>query len=114
MNLKEIGKRIQDRRIYLGKKQADVAEAIGTSRSNYARYEAGDVDLNVTTLEALCKALSVPMSYFVPTFDEWVSEGTTAEFFTGVAPEGIKTLEMIRDAMREKARQEPVIGRKAE
>lgn len=82
MNLIELGKRIQQRRIYLGLKQIEVADAIGTSRSNYARYEAGSVDLNVSTLEALAKVLHVPKRYLDPEVDEeWAPEGDVAAFF---------------------------------
>lgn len=115
MDLKALGKRIQARRLYKKLKQVDVADKIGTSRSNYARYEAGDVDINITTLEAIAKALGVPLSYLVPDDDEWAPEGESAEFFVGVAPEDQGVAQAVLESLREKARRaESVIGRKAE
>lgn len=116
MDLRRLGQRIKAQRIHLGLYQADVAKAIGTSRSNYAKYEAGEVDLNISTIEALARALEVPMSYFLPPGeDEWAPEGSEAAFFNGFAPEDRPAAKAIFDALRDKARRaESVIGRKAE
>ncbi len=117
MDLKLMGNRIKDRRVYLGLKQIDVAEAIGTSRSNYARYEAGDVDLNVSTLEALAKALNVRLSYFLPDeSDDWGSNDEPIEaYYNGLPPESQSLVAaMIKAAHAEAKRAETTHGKKAE
>ncbi|KRK90430.1 helix-turn-helix domain-containing protein [Companilactobacillus futsaii] len=58
-------KKIRDRRIKKGISQEEMAKAIGRySRTTYTRIENGEVSLKASELEALAKALDVPINYF--------------------------------------------------
>jgi transcriptional regulator with XRE-family HTH domain len=116
MSLKLLGNRIRDRRVYLGLKQQEVADAIGTSRSNYARYEAGDVDLNYTTLQALKKVLGVKNAYLIPDeIDEWSDDSPIESYYNGLPPDTQSLVAaMIRAAHDAARRAETTHGKKAE
>ena len=116
INLKQVGKLIQARRQYLRLNQQEVANAIGTSRSNFCRYEMGAVDLNMSTLKALSAALTVPISYFFPEgFDFGSDEPTIESYYRGLPPDKQEMVrEMVKAAHQQAKRAETTHGRKAE
>lgn len=62
---REIGARLQRRRLEYGLTQADVARAIGASQKGVAGWEAGRCAMSVANLVALCTALGVPPDYLL-------------------------------------------------
>ena len=117
MDLNEVGRRIKDRRKYMNLTQKDVADMVNTSQSNYARYEAGEIDLSMSTITSLAKALAVPISYFFDgPDDEWApDDGPTEAYFRGLPPESGDIIRaMLKAAHEEAQRKQKVHGRKAE
>ena len=58
----EIGARIRARRELLGYYQGDVAKHLGMSRSNYVKYESGDVTASSIVLSEIAKFLALPVA----------------------------------------------------
>lgn len=120
--LERIGQRLKTRREKLELTHEQVAQLIPVSRSTYTRYEGGNVDFNVTTLEALGHALDCSLAYLLgvddsiddPPEDE---EGEVLGFYRKIPP---MMRPQARATLRSFIEQEPdyeegrVFGRKAE
>ena len=65
MENKKYIKRIRDLREDHDKTQQNVAEALGTSQTMYARYERGATELPIRHLISLCKYYSVSADYIL-------------------------------------------------
>lgn len=117
MDLKEVGARIKARRDYLGMTQLEMSQKIFTSRANYARYESGEVDLNISMIERIGKALRCSMAYIlgedVP--DDYDDEAVIASYYRGLPPNQKDLIRTMMQAAHEEAkRSETTHGRKAE
>lgn len=60
----EIGQAIRRKRRELGLSQERLAGLIGVTSQQVQRYEYGKTKLRLENLQAIAKALNVPMSYF--------------------------------------------------
>ena len=65
MENKKYIKRIRDLREDHDKTQQNVAEALGTSQTMYARYDRGATELPIRHLISLCKYYSVSADYIL-------------------------------------------------
>ena len=65
MENKKYIKRIRDLREDHDKTQQNVAEALGTSQTMYARYERGATELPIRHLISLCRYYSVSADYIL-------------------------------------------------
>lgn len=65
-NIKDITKRLKDRRVELGLSYQDIANITGVSKSTIQRYETGSIrKLPVSQLEKMAHALSVSPAYLM-------------------------------------------------
>lgn len=70
-----VGKRIKDRRQYLGMTVDELAKKLNKNRATVYRYESAEIEnLPLTILEPLAKALDVTPSYLMG----WERATTTA------------------------------------
>lgn len=60
-----LGNRIAARRYDLGLRQEDVADAIGCSRSQVANIERGAIDVPLSRLTAIAKALNTSVGVLI-------------------------------------------------
>jgi DNA-binding XRE family transcriptional regulator len=60
-----VGERVRALRLAAGRTAADVAEAAGMARSNFARLEAGTHEPRLATLRRVAAALRVPLDALV-------------------------------------------------
>jgi transcriptional regulator with XRE-family HTH domain len=61
---------LKEIRIEAGLTQAAVAKSIGQSQSYVSKYEQGEQRLDLLELEAVCKAVGIPLTEFVRRFVE--------------------------------------------
>lgn len=65
-NIQElVGKRIAECRKHKGIKQNELADTLGKSVKTIQRYESGDIDLSLSLLAEISKALNVSMNYLI-------------------------------------------------
>lgn len=65
--LARVGRRIGELREHAGLTQANIAEAIGTTVSNYQRIEHGLQNVTVLTMARIARAIGVePGDFFAP------------------------------------------------
>ncbi len=57
--------KLKQARLDANKTEEECAQAIGRTRAQHRRYEAGRVDIPITELERLARFLNVGMSYFL-------------------------------------------------
>lgn len=57
----KLGKRLRDLRLAKGYSQEGFADVAKLDRAGYGRIERGEVDVRISTLERLSKALHVPI-----------------------------------------------------
>lgn len=63
-----IGEKIKLIREFRAKTQQQIADKIGISVTSYAKLKRGEVDITITRLELVCKALQIkPFILFLPT-----------------------------------------------
>lgn len=65
MITKTIGKRIREVRTIRSMTQFDLGLVIGKDRSVVAKYEAGDIDIPITVLNDIARALKVKVGDLV-------------------------------------------------
>lgn len=65
---KLIGKRIRDRRIFLGLSQSMLADRLGITFQQLQKYEMGHNKVSASRLVDLSRSLSVPMNFFCKDF----------------------------------------------
>lgn len=58
----QLGRKLRDLRLAKGYSQEGFADAAKLDRAGYGRIERGEVDLRLSTLERLAKALRIPVS----------------------------------------------------
>lgn len=112
----EIGKRLRARRQMLRMTLQEVADAFGTSRVNYNRYELGTVTVSAADLDKLAGILRVPTSYFFHDREvEKFEDSEAAEFYNGLPPTMKDNARTMLRALYEQAKAaETTHGRKAE
>ena len=59
---------LKARRVFLGLRQADLAERLEVSQTFVSNYEKGDRRLDLIELDKICEALDVPLLDFVAEF----------------------------------------------
>lgn len=62
---KDIGIRLKESRKNAGYTQKQVAEQLGMKQPNYAKYEAGTIELDYEKLIFLCKLFHVSSDYLL-------------------------------------------------
>lgn len=65
-DLRELGRRVADRRAELGLTLAALAEAVGVHHSTLSRLERGAQDLGASRLPSLARALDLEVSALFP------------------------------------------------
>lgn len=60
-----VARRIAMARAEVDWSQADLADAIGAHAQNVARWESGEINLGVDTLERIADAFHKPMEWFL-------------------------------------------------
>lgn len=71
-----VGERITECRKKKGVKQAELADILGKSLTTVQRYESGEIDLSISTLIKISKALDVSLFYLLsyqPTLFDYLS-----------------------------------------
>jgi DNA-binding XRE family transcriptional regulator len=61
---------LEQRRVYLGLTQTEVAARMGTSQSAVARLESGEADVRLSTLERYAAALSHELHWHLTPVEE--------------------------------------------
>ena len=61
----EIGERITEQRKLKKMNQTEFAAALDKSLRTVQKYESGEIDISISTLQAISKVLEVPISYFI-------------------------------------------------
>jgi transcriptional regulator with XRE-family HTH domain len=61
---------LREIRLEAGLTQAEVAQSIGQTQSYVSKYEQGEQRLDLIELEAVCKAVSLPLVEFVRRYVE--------------------------------------------
>ena len=61
----DIGKRIRMRRLLVGMKQRELADAVGVGYQQVQKYECGVNRVGTSRLAAMADALGAPISYFL-------------------------------------------------
>lgn len=59
---------LKARRVFLGLRQADLAERLATSQTFVSNYEKGERRLDLIELDRICRALDWPLIDFVTEF----------------------------------------------
>ncbi len=101
IDLRLIGKRIQDARIAAGLSQTELAARIGTATSHISRIETGKSDIKISSLIRIIEVLQVSaddlLQANVPTVNcknQWQLQ----ELLSDCSPSQMKTIEhLIRD-----------------
>jgi transcriptional regulator with XRE-family HTH domain len=86
-----VGRRVRDRRMLLGWSQQRLADALGVTFQQVQKYERGANRFSASMLDAVAKALKVPISHF---FDESRSESLETSFDNPLSHR--ETFELIR------------------
>lgn len=76
LTMHEIGAAIRKRRKALAQSQEKLAAKLGVSRQQIQRYENGTDMLSIERMQAVCMALSVPVSYLLGEEHDAVAETT--------------------------------------
>lgn len=65
MGIKEtVGRRIKVARTELGWNQTELANRLGTSQANIARYEKAKISVDIETLAQIAKVMNKPIDWF--------------------------------------------------
>ncbi|MEC7761597.1 MAG: helix-turn-helix transcriptional regulator [Pseudomonadota bacterium] len=75
----EIGRRIRDKRVSAGFTQKQLSALIGVNFQQLQKYESAANRVSGSRLWLIAKALSVPVSSFMPDDDEFVSPPNETE-----------------------------------
>lgn len=70
MKKRRLASLLRDIRLEAGLTQAAVAKSIGQTQSYVSKYEQGEQRLDLIELEAVCKAVGVPLVDFVRRYIE--------------------------------------------
>ena len=65
-----VARRIKVARAELDISQAELGERIGASAQNVARWEKGEINIGVDTLEHIANALGKPIEWFFEPFEQ--------------------------------------------
>ncbi len=85
-----VGARLKQLRTSLERTQRDIAEVLGCSSSTMSDYEYGRRAIPISELEVLCRALNVPLDYFIDQDSEvghWHKRQAEYEKFIGLPAE---------------------------
>lgn len=101
IDLRLIGKRIQDARLAAGLSQTELAERIGTSTSHVSRIETGRSDLKISSFVKIIETLQVSaddlLQANVPVVND-KKQWQLQELLSDCTPSQMKTIEhLIRD-----------------
>ena len=69
LTLEKIGARIRSKRASLGMTQQELAEMVNVTRNTISRYENGETEVGVITLNNIADALSVTVLWLLFGFD---------------------------------------------
>ena len=69
LTLEKIGARIRIKRESLGMTQQELADMVNVTRNNISRYENGETEIGVITLNNIADALSVTVLWLLFGFD---------------------------------------------
>ena len=69
LTLEKIGARIRSKRESLGMTQQELAEMVNVTRNTISRYENGETEVGVITLNNIADALSVTVLWLLFGFD---------------------------------------------
>jgi len=61
---------LKARRVFLGLRQAELAERLGTSQTFVSNYEKGERRLDLIELDRICEALDLSLVEFVVEFKD--------------------------------------------
>ncbi|MCH5320183.1 MAG: helix-turn-helix domain-containing protein [Eubacterium sp.] len=61
----EIGKKITEQRKKANMNQSDLAFELDKSLRTIQKYESGDIDISISTLQTIAEILNVPINYFL-------------------------------------------------
>lgn len=70
MKKRRLASLLREIRLEAGLTQAEVAQSIGQTQSYVSKYEQGEQRLDLIELEAVCKAVSLPLVEFVRRYVE--------------------------------------------
>ena len=82
---KQIGRRIRERREYLGLTQGQVGTRLGVKGSTISLYESGSRALAAEDIEVLARVLKVHVGYFYDDQQE-VEDADFIRFYKGAPP----------------------------
>jgi len=100
---REIGEKIKKQRRKLGISQEQLAEILGVTYQQVQRYENGMNKLNLTNIQIVADALSVPVSYF------FEAEKALKERASYTVPDEVRLLKYFRK-IKERGSKQAVIG----
>ncbi len=92
---KTIGQRIKECRVKMGMTQEELAEALYTKKCTISAYETGRIDIKVSILKDIAKALNTTAGYLM--------EGEAVGFDTDVMQVAIMLQEMKNEDVRKVA-----------
>lgn len=93
---KTIGTRIRECRVKMGMTQEELAEALLTKKSTISAYENDKIDIKVSVLKDLAKALDTSVSYLSGEQDEDIDDEVMQ---MAIALQQIKSKELRRAAI---------------
>lgn len=81
-----LGNAIKNCRIKRHLTQIELADLINKSNSTLAKYEKGEISVDVVTLVEISKALQVPLEYFIEAIKEKTEKALPAQADTVIPP----------------------------
>lgn len=92
-----VGRKIRERRVELGKSQADLAGAIGVRFQQIQKYETGVNRVSASRLWAIAEELQVPIEFFFQGVVATGSGGARAKVQADWISTDARSLRLIRD-----------------